>query len=185
MLFLVIVLGCQSKDDRLMLEYTRDLLIHENLMTNRALKSFENDSSVSDRALDVITYIDAILDRLKGFDNKKDYNYFELDQLDSLLDYRTNTEIFYGVDADIPSRDDYSFLNLKIKLESYLNRIENKELSEILFPEFQKGELIGYNSWSWELIYFYNLPLIQLVINLKELKLKVYQLEAIRLATRN
>jgi len=183
-ILVLFLIGCQTKEEKLLNEYVLDMWIHENLLLDEALGDFKKEQEFSRESEVLISYIDTILSKLKGFPSNQNHTYDDLIALDSLLDYKTNTNEFYGQDFAIPIIKGYSFLNLKVQIEHYLNLEENKTLGEIIFPRFRNGKFQNYDEWSWEAKTFYNVPLIQLVVEMKEIKLRINQIEKIRTTKR-
>lgn len=143
-IFLLLLLwSCRSNETPNISDYSRDMWIHDYLMSNQALHDLKSDS-ISSEANVVVAYVDSILNRIQGLDIERDRSYSALVQLDSLLAYKTNTALFYGTEYSNPKKDDYSFLNLKTKVEAYLKIEENNQLGEIIFPQFKQGELKHY-----------------------------------------
>lgn len=176
---IILLVGCQNRQDKLLNEYIVDMWIHENLILNEELSIYQDDILATDAA-DLIQYIESFESKLKGFDTNQRYDYDDFKELDSLLDYKTNTAEFYGTDSEFPIKTEFSFFSLKTKLEEYLNQTENVFLGETLFQQFRDGELQPYRAWSWESKTFYNIPTIQLMAKFKEIKLNIYRIERIK-----
>jgi len=176
---IILLVGCQNREDKLLNEYFVDMWIHENLILNEELSTFAEDTLSTDAAA-LIQYIESLESKLKGFDSNRNYDYDDFNELDSLLDYKTNTAEFFGTDSELPIKAEFSFFSLKTKLEDYLNQTENVFLGETLFDQFRDGELQSYRAWSWESKRFYNIPVIQLMAEIKEIKLNINRIEKIK-----